>query len=224
MEAGESPSECIPQQRTEVVRDPAAAEALMDPDTLHLLEPFLGRERSVGQVARETGVKPNTMLRRVQRLQALGLLEIAREIPRKGRAIKLYRSSAEVFFVPFEATGADTLEAALAGRDAYWERLLRRNVVRLRREHHGSWGTRIYRDPHGRLQIQTAVDEMRNTTSLDAGAPAILSAWRDRVYLDYEDAKALQRELFELLLRYQRLGGSQRHVVRLGMAPVIEEG
>ena len=207
-----------------VVRDPAAADLLMNPDTLRHLEPFLGRERSVSEAAVELGAKPNTVLRRVQRLQALHLLEIARERPRNGRAVKLYRSTAEVFFVPFEATGAATLEAALEGRDAYWERLLRRNVVRVRSEQLGTWGTRIYRDAEGRLQVQTAVDAERNTTSLEAGAPAILSAWRDRVYLDYHDAKALQRELFELLLRFQRLGGAQRYVVRLGLAPLLDEG
>ena len=39
----------------------------------------------------------------------------------------------------------------------------------------------------------------------------------------YPDAKALQRELFALLLRYQRKGGSQRYVVRMGMAPIAED-
>jgi hypothetical protein len=209
--------------RTLTIRDPAVAELLIDPERLRHLAPFLGRERSVSEAARESGARPNTALRRVQRLLDLGLLEVARELPRGGRPVKLYRSVAEIFFVPFDATSADTLETALAERDAYWEGLLRRHVVSARSEQLGSWGTRIYRDQRGRLQVQTALDAHRNTTSLDEGDPAILSAWRDRVYLDYPDAKALQRELFELLLRYQRKGGSQRYVVRAGMAPVNED-
>lgn len=223
MEPDESPREDPSVPRSLVVRDPAAAEILTDPDSLRHLEPFLGRERTVTEAARETGASPNTTLRRVQRLLALGLLEIARERRRAGRAVKLYRSSAEIFFVPFEAGSATTLEAALERRDGRRERLLRRNVVRVRREQLGTWGTRIYRDTAGRIQIQTAIDPDRNITSLDPGAPAILSAWRDRVQLDYADAKRLQRELFDLLLRYQRLGGSQRYVVRVGMAPVLDD-
>lgn len=222
MKEPESPR-TVSAPRTLTVRDPAVAELLIDPVKLRHLAPFLGRERSVSEAARESGAKPNTTLRRVQRLLDLGLLEVARELPRGGRPVKLYRSAAEIFFVPFDATSADTLESALAERDAYWEALLRRHVVRARSEQFGSWGTRIYRDRRGRLQVQTALDAHRNTTSLDDGDPAILSAWRDRVYLDYPDAKALQRELFELLLRYQRKGGSQRYVVRVGMAPVNEE-
>lgn len=221
MERHESPRlGAAPADGVRVVRDPAAAEALIDPYTLRQLEPFLGRERSVSEAARETGAKPNTVLARVRRFLRLGLLAVAREVPRRGRAVKRYRTVADVFFVPFDATGAETLEAALRERDAYWEELLRREVVRARQEAVGPWGTRIYRDARGRLQVQAAVTPDRNTTTLDPDAPAVLSAWRDAVYLDFADAKALQREMFEMLQRYGRKRGAQRYIVRLGMAPV----
>jgi hypothetical protein len=206
--------------RTLIVTESEAAAVLVDPLALRHLAPFLGRECTVGQAARETGEKPNTMLKRVRRFVELGLVEVVREKPRKGRAIKVYRSRAEVFFVPFEATSAESLEAQLAERDAYYEALLRRQVVRARMEAFPTWGTRIYRDARGRLQVQTAINPFENVTALEDGAPAVLSAWRDGLMLDYGDAKALQRELFELLLRYQRKKGSQRYVLRLGLAPI----
>lgn len=209
-----------PTGRVRVVRDPAAVEALLDPYSLRQLEPFLGRERSVSEAAELTGDKPNTVLSRARRFVRLGLLEVAREVPRRGRAVKLYRTVADTFFVPFDATAAETLEAALAERDAWWEELLRRNVVRARQEAVGAWGTRIYRDERGRLQVQAAVTPDRNTTTLDPDGPAVLSAWRDAVYLDFADAKALQREMFALLQRYHQKRGAQRYIVRLGMAPV----
>lgn len=212
-----------PTTRLQTVRQPSAAEALVDPTTLRHLAPFLGRERSVAQAARETGQKPNSTLRRVQRFIGLGLLRIVREVPRAGRAVKLYRTVADVFFVPFEATGAESLEAALAERDAYWERLLRRNVVKGRMEALGPWGTRIYRDARGRLQVQAAVRPDVNASTLDASAPAVLSLWRDALMLDFEDAKALQREMFALVQRYQARSGAQRYVVRMGLAPVLDE-
>jgi hypothetical protein len=209
-----------PLERYRVVRDPAAAELLMNPSTLRQLAPFLGKARSVTEAAADSGDLPNTVLKRVARFLAAGLLEVAETVPRRGRPIKRYRTTAELFFVPFEVTAAESLDASLAERDAYWERLLRRNVVRARMEVLGTWGTRVYRDGRDRLQIQTAVTPEANASTLDDDAPAVLSSWRDSVMLDFEDAKALQREMFDLLLRYEQKRGSQRYIVRLGLAPV----
>ncbi|MEX2535371.1 MAG: hypothetical protein WD273_07175 [Trueperaceae bacterium] len=205
-----------------VVKDARMADLLTDPATLRQLEPFLGRSVSVGQAARESSQKPNTVLSRVRRLIAAGVLVEHERVARNGRPVRLYRSAADTFFIPFDSTSAESLEASLSDREAYWEKLLRENVVRARRERIGVWGTRIYRDSRGRLQIQTAVTPERNYTTLDPEGPAVLSAWRDRVYLDFEDAKALQREMFALLKRYQQKEGAQRYIVRLGMAPIPE--
>ena len=55
------------------VTDSAAAAALTNPKTLRQLEPFLNRERTVLEVAKEAGVKPNTMLARVNRFLDPGI-------------------------------------------------------------------------------------------------------------------------------------------------------
>jgi DNA-binding Lrp family transcriptional regulator len=209
--------------RTEVVRDPERARLLLDARTRRQLAPFLGAAASVGEAARARNEKPNTVLRRVRRLLDAGLLEVVETVPRRGRPIRRYRAVAEVFFVPFEASAADDLESALAEREAWVERLLRRAVVRARREALGVWGTRIYADERGRGQVQMAVRPDADASTLDPGGPAVLSAWRDGLELDYPDAKALQRELYELLLRYQRKRGAQRYVVHLGLAPVAPD-
>lgn len=207
--------------RTRIVRDDVRASLLLDPRTLRQLEPFLARPRSVTEAARVRNERPNTVLKRVRRFLDADLLEVAEVRPRRGRPIRRYRTVADVFFVPFEAGAAEGLEEALAEREAWYERLLRRNVVHARREAIGPWGTRIYRDERGRLQVQMAVRPDADATTLEAGGPAALSAWRDRLQLDYDDAKDLQRELFDLLLRYQRRRGGQRYVVHLGLAPVV---
>jgi hypothetical protein len=209
--------------RTEVVRDEARARLLLDPRTRRQLEPFLGATASVGEAARRQRAKPNTVLKRVRRFLEAGLLELAGTEPRRGRPIRRYRAVAEVFFVPFEASAAPDLEQALAEREGWLERLLRRSVVRARREALGVWGTRIYRDGRGRVQVQMAVRPDTDADVLDPGEPAVLSAWRDGLELDYEDAKALQRELVDLLQRYQRRRGAQRYVVHLGLAPIAPE-
>lgn len=205
-----------------IIGDRRVADLLSHPATLRQLEPFLGKATSVAEAARETGEKPNTVLARVRRLLAAGVLVQHGSRPRRGRPIRLYRSAADAYFIPFDATSSESLEAGLAEREAYWEKLLREGVVRARRDRIGVWGTRIYRDQRGRLQIQTAVTPDRNYTTLDPDGPAALSAWRDNVYLDFDDAKDLQRELFALLLRYQRKEGAQRYIVRVGMAPLAE--
>ncbi|MDZ7801278.1 MAG: hypothetical protein U5K81_10870 [Trueperaceae bacterium] len=221
-EAAANPNDA-PSTRRRVIRDPAAAAWLLDPRTLRHLEPFLSRAATVAEAAAALGEKPNTVLKRVQRAVTVGLLEVAAFEPRRGRPVKRYRTTADVFFVPFEASAAATPEEALAQRERGYERLLRRNVVRARSEALGTWGTRIYRDARGRLQIQMAVQPDANVTTLDPDAPAALSAWRDHLQLDHQDAKALQREMFALLSRYQRKTGPQRYVLHLGLAPVLEE-
>jgi len=207
--------------RVMVVHDPNVARMLLRPSGLRRLAPFLGPDRRISEVAAAQGERPNTVLRRVERLLALGLLERHRANPARGRPHWRYRASADIFFVPFEASGAADLESLLAERDAHWERLLRRHVVRARNEAMGNWGTRIYRDARGRVQVQTALRPDANASMLDPEMPAALSAWRDQVWLDHHDAKALQRELYALLQRYQRARGAQRYVVHVGLAAVV---
>lgn len=206
-----------------MVSDRDQARLLLDARTRAQLAPFLARPLAVGEAARLAGEKPNTVLRRVQRFLAAGLLEVAETVPRRGRPIRRYRTIADVFFVPFEASAAEDLEAALAEREAWVATVLRRAVVRARREAIGVWGTRIYRDDRGRVQVQMAVRPDADAEPPGPEGPAVLSAWRDALELDYPDAKALQRELFELLQRYQAKRGAQRYVIHLGLAPVAPE-
>ena len=209
--------------RAAVVRDPEQARLLLDARSRAQLAPFLGRSRSVSEAARDVGAKPNTVLRRVQRFVDAGLLVVAETRPRRGRPLRRYRAIADVFFVPFEASDAEDLEMALADREAWVSSLLRRSVVRARREAIGVWGTRIYRDDRGRVQVQMAVGPDADAQPPGRDGPAVLSAWRDAIELDYPDAKALQRELVELLARYQSKRGAQRYVLHLGLAPVAPE-
>lgn len=208
--------------RTVVVHDPHIADLLTNPETLQQLEPFLGRESTVTAAVRRTGSKPNTMLSRVRRWLELGLLEVSRIRQRAGRAVRYYRATADSWFIPFDTTSAESLEASVRQRDEWWSARLRQAVVRARQEQVGTWGTRVYRDRRGYLQVQMAVSPDSNWTSLAPDRPAVLAAWRDGLYLDFEDAKELQRELFELLLRYQRKEGAQRYLLRLGLAPLEE--
>lgn len=204
-----------------VITEAKAARILTNPVALRFLTPFLGRETTIQEAAAEAGASPNTTYKRAMRFLELGLIEVTREQPRAGRAVKLYRTVADVLFVPFENTPSVSLEAALKEREEYWANLLRANVVHARSEVLGTWGTRIYRDHRGRLQVQTALTPESNATTLAPDAPAVLSAWRDNLMLDFADAKALQHELFNVLLKYQRKSGAQRYIIHVGLAPLV---
>lgn len=207
--------------RTLTVTDPAQARVLLDPDQRRYLEPFIGRAKTVKEAAEETGARLNTLLYAVQRLVRLGLLEVAETRPRKGRAVVVYRSSAEAYFVPHTAIQHAGLEEAIAQVNDQAEGLLRRNIIRARNDAYITWGIRVFRDPWGEININAALDAEHDLELLAPDSPAAFSAWFDELHLDFADAKALQRELLELARRYRNKSGSQRYVMRLGLAPVL---
>lgn len=91
------------------VVDPAPAVIVGDPLRSRFLQPFLGRDRTITEAAAEVGCTPNTMLYRVRRMVAVGLLLVVATRTRPGRSIKVYRSSHDGYFVPTEAMPYDDL-------------------------------------------------------------------------------------------------------------------
>lgn len=83
--------------------DLEAARVVTDVQARRFLEPFIGQERTVSEVAAELNVHMSTVLYRVRQFIRLGLVREPRLEPRKGRPIKYYRSVADGFFVPFRA-------------------------------------------------------------------------------------------------------------------------
>lgn len=206
------------------INDSKAAEVLLNPGSLKQLEPFLGTPKSVSQAAAELGDKANSVLARVKRFLALGLLVQSHQEARAGRPIKYYVTPADILYVPFEVTHASTLVEALEARDTYWQHQLTTAVVQARSQYrdHQPYGTRIYKDSQGRLQLQSAHSAHENYSLLDDDAPAALSLWRDSLYLDAKDAKALQQELFQLFQKYHSKKGKKRYLLRLGLASLEE--
>lgn len=196
---------------------------LTDPASLQQFLPFLGRECSVRDAAGETGAKPNSVLWRVKRWQDLGLIEVTRKVPRGGRAVKLYRSVADCFFVPFEVMSAESMEAAMASLDRRWEDALRRAVVRARRDALQGGGYEVSRDGRGVPRVTSVRAPCEAYDPLEPNEPAAVSSWHESVHLTFEQAKALQAELLGLLARYAQEQGSQQYLVRLGLAPLLKE-
>ncbi len=95
------------------VTDPEQARLLTEPVSKEFFKPFLAHERSASEAAKMLKTSLNTTLYRIKTLLRAGLLEVTRERPRKGRAVKLYRSVYDAYFVPFKVTPYATLEERL---------------------------------------------------------------------------------------------------------------
>ena len=223
-----------PSVRTspQVVDDPEAARVLMDPGARRALEPFIGRERSAQEAAREAGLPLTTLAYRVRQYLRLGLLTETGRRARAGRAVRLYRA-AEALFVPFSST--ELLTATMMGEAAFVE--MQRRLVRSIGE---AWvraagdqreiGLHLFRDSAGRLlrNVEPLPDPERPggffLDLLGQGAPAVWDS-SGVIRLRHEDAKRLQHELASVVRRYIPLEASteQAYIVRLALAPLVPE-
>lgn len=175
------------------IDDPTQAKLLTDPISVGYLSPFLARERTVGQAAAEIGCGIGTMYYRVGVFLQAGLLEVRRVEPRAGRSIKHYRSVADGFFIPFEATPYAGLEERLEAQRREIDQRYVEAVARLLREA-GVEGQRLYRGPDGEVWQEAAADVNRVIDLDSPDAPAALDFFRE-VRLTRNEARALQREL-----------------------------
>ena len=95
------------------VTDPKIAALLTDPAARRYLDPFLAQTRSVKEAVAESGTSPDAMLYRIRVFVRAGLLQVVALRPRKGRAIKAYRTVHDAYYVPHSVTPFVTLEERL---------------------------------------------------------------------------------------------------------------
>ena len=201
-----------------VVRNPQAVAFLTNPDCTRLLKPFLFGERTIKEAAEALHLEPSALYYPVKRMCNLGLLEPTREIPRRGRALKVYRASAEKFFVPFENTGDVTLEDFIATFDAQWSAGLIKGLVGAHRRaatHPEGLGLAIYPHPSGLMALGIIPGPDAEPRPL----PGVISLWDTGYYLSDEDVSALDTEMDALLARYREKRSGPRRVLRVALAP-----
>ncbi|EYB69757.1 hypothetical protein DEIPH_ctg002orf0086 [Deinococcus phoenicis] len=200
-----------------VVRSAAAAQLLLDPDARRVLKPFFGSGATVTQAARALGLKPNTLLRQVQRLVALGLLHVSGEERRAGRAIKHYRVTGEDFFVPFHVTDALTLEDLLMRAVEEPNRLIARSLARLCGAQSPRLGYLVTRLPSGRIAHDLSLDGAAAAAPLAMERPWLRDGRTLR--LTQGRAREFMRELGALLDRYDDPAGDP-HLAFVAVAPL----
>jgi hypothetical protein len=206
-----------------MVTQVAAAETLTNPELQRFLAPFMARDCTVGQAALELGLSANSLLYQVRRLEKLGLLQVVRHEPRAGRAMKIYRSVADAFFVPFRVTKAETIEALLTGMDSDWQRLYLKNLALALGGVGSEVGVRIWRGETGEIYNKPALDQDTLLEYANPALPPMFVLRAAALFLDSLDARELQQDLMALYEKYASKGGKQRHMIHLAFVPFLAE-
>jgi len=210
----------------------AAAAYLAADEGRYFLRPFLEREASVSEAAELLGQPLDRTHYRVKRMLQLGILEVTRQEARAGRPVKYYRSRGDGLFVPFSLTSAADLEESRRRTNAELDaRLVHAQTVAMREltESRGDWGFRLFLDDQGATHYDFAPERAPDDfdlqkLQLQPESPAVVATWL-QVPLERQQAKELQRELTELLLRYRALSegeasGETDYLLHIGMGPL----
>jgi hypothetical protein len=137
------------------VRSAEQARLLTNPESLRFFEPFIARDCTVSQAAKEVKCKVDTMLYRVNLFLKAELLKVVKTQSRRGRSVKVYRSSADKYYVPFEITPFEDVEAFFRkSRKANDDLLIPRFAKSVRQG--GREGRMIYRDDKGEVWTSSA--------------------------------------------------------------------
>lgn len=199
--------------------NPQAIRILVDPDAAEWLKPFIRQPVSVKVAAEEMKVSVQAMHYRVQRMASAGLLKVVSIERRRGRPVKRYRSVARVFRVPLQRVPPALLEALEHG--VPWHRLLQRGAKRVLHPSLYPDELLIGMDEDGVLNFDFGPRLGR--MHLDPSAPPVLGLHTAGLWLNWVDAKALQREIDALWERYRHRRGAKRYVFVVGLAPYPED-
>lgn len=181
------------------MRDPLAGRLLSDPEWVGYLGPFLGRESSISAAARELRRPLDAVRYRVRRLLRAGLVEVVREVPRAGRAVRIYRSTADGFVVPFDVTPFADHEERLRASLASGNEVVVRAAARALRAS-GLEGRRIRRGDDGEIHQEAAA---QGEVPWAPGGDAIEAHAID-VEMTRERSREVLGELRELFERVRR--------------------
>ena len=188
----------------------------------------MGKERSAEEAATLLNVNLNTLLYQIKRLRKYKLLQLVKTQKRRGSSIKIYRASANTFFVPFPATPYTQPEDLLLREFEPLHRKLVANFLVAGIELVGIESVNDF-GLHVRLERNaltvTHGPNPRKALTMNPSAlhaPALVNVWQD-LKLNFEDAKALQREMMVLLERYSKKSGSGDYFAHVGLAPVVKK-
>jgi hypothetical protein len=137
------------------IQDPEQARLLSNPESLRYFEPFMARDCTISQAAKEVKCNVDTMLYRVKIFVKTGLLKVVETQSRRGRSVKVYRSSADEYYIPFEITPFEDVEEFFRRSRKANELILLPRIAKALRQV-GREGRKIYRDDKGEVWSSSA--------------------------------------------------------------------
>lgn len=188
--------------RAFTVRSRAAAAALTDERRLGILALFIPGSLTVAEASAMSRIELKRLHRQVQKLCALGLLEVVGARRRAGRPMKLYRAAAASFIVPDELLPMPFTHGLAAE--------LRESL--LRHDFQPGRGMLFDLGPDGQPRLR----RLRETSE----RPEVLDLWF-AFALRPDDLPELKAEIQGLIARFeQRSGpGKRPYVVHAAAAP-----
>lgn len=206
-----------------IIYQSEVANWLTQVETQRFLAPFMSREKTISEAAKELGISPNSLLYRVNQMLSFGLIEVIREKKRPGKAIKIYRTTADIFFIPFALTSAETLEALFMPMGTYWQSLFVRNASKALNEKLPHLGIQIWRGETDELYAKPASEPGNLLDFSEDEDMSLVAFWSAALYLDEDDAKQYQQALLEVYQRYASKKGKQRYMTHLALTPWLLE-
>jgi hypothetical protein len=208
------------------IDDRKAVRALAGGATRRYLSPFFHREQTASEAAKQLGLPLRPFCNKIDAMIALGLLRETRVVPRKGRAIRYFRTPGEEFFVPINAISEDVIVAI---ENRYQRQFL--DSLLTVGAHLGGLtptpiGFRVHVDAErgGDAHFDLATRPGVSLDLLNRALPPFFTSWTI-LELSPPDARELQMELAQLLARYQARAtpGGTRYLTRWGLVRLPEE-
>lgn len=193
--------------------DARQAALLSDPESKKYFAPFLGKPCTVKEAASEVGCALNTMLYRVKVFQKAGLLEVVEVRERPGRAVKVYRSTHDGYFVPFTATPFATLSERITVQGKPWFKQLMKGYARVLQMHEHA-GNEIFRQD-GQVYTTDRPPQMLKGTHPVLFQDAVMT-------LSPEVAVQTVGKLHEALGTAQTTPDGQRYLLVIGLIPLMD--
>jgi len=202
-----------PTRTTMVVTAHDAVDLLINMQAARHLRPFMKSEQSLGSAAAELGRRPSSVAYWVRRFVQAGLLVIAREQPRAGKAIPYYRAAADEFHVPFDAMPKGAREEFLHGARKMMVGEFAAATERAVRTYYAQ-GLCITGHPQRGISISFIEPA--------DGHRSPVTEWWGHVSLTKAAAESLQDELESLVARFaidQPAEGKSRYLMMVGITP-----
>jgi hypothetical protein len=219
-----------PPKNTQVILEKKAIALLHQAKFRELLSFFMRQPATIGQAATALARDAKRTFNDVKTLCQHGLLIPDHTQARAGRAMWLYRASAEDYFVPFAASGFVDYGEFVLSQTTNLQHTVLQELERFLQNHDPTqFGTRFFKDPDGKTHFTlTAKNDWQGNWVLNQllhpDAPALLHAF-GHLELAPAQAKALQLELATLWSRYYFLAleqptpDPQRFVLGVSLAP-----